>query len=210
VDEELIIKGSELEDDSDITANMSMFDPRVSSGRSALRTMAHPVTAVFCDEYGIINFGRHEAPPLPVNALDAARSRAEALRRAEFVWDKYGSLPLESIVPMSTTGIGLSPRQIVEQTLAAVAKSEEIDAKRKERELQLERKYHLTPISDDPATTFSHTDVKDGSLEEVQVRETIDDLDRRGEYGLRDIYEDMAKKAGLFKHGRDKTQVTVL
>lgn len=198
VSEERVLKFSDIPWDGEVSSNESVFNPAVASGYNALRTAAHPVTEVFCNQFGIITFRRHNAPELPLFPLDAARSRSEALRRAQFVNTLYGKRDLlQQRIPMSSTGIGLSPIEIVSQTVAAVEKSIQLSQKIKEKEKELEDKYKLTPVDDSQPNVQYVSNVKRGTLAAEQVKETVEDLDEQGDPHIRDSYIEYAKRAGV-------------
>ena len=198
ISEERTLKFSDIPWDGEISTNESVFNPAVVSGYNALRTSAHPVTEIYCNQFGVIIFRRHNAPDIPLFPLDAARSRSEALRRAQFVSTLYSKRDLlQQRIPMSSIGVGLSPIEIVNQTIAAVEKSVQVSRKIKEEEKRLEDKYRLTPIDENQPNVQYVSNIKRGTLAAEQVKETVKDLDEQGETDLRDSYESYAKRAGL-------------
>ena len=105
---------------------------------SPLTISAHPVTRVYCDEQALVCYERDGAAPIQLNTVSPQRSRQEAVRRCRAMVDGVSKgTPLaqvdlssfEFLMPISTTGVGLNYRQLMEQTYLAVQRSKELEVK---------------------------------------------------------------------------------
>ena len=104
---------------------------------SSLVVAAHPVIRVYCDDQGIVCYERAGADPIQLNTVSPERSRREAIRRCRAMIDGVSKgAPIaqvdlssfEFLAPISATGLGLSYRQLAEQTFQALERSKQVEA----------------------------------------------------------------------------------
>lgn len=113
--------------------------------RNLLEIMAHPITRVFVDEFGVVCYERHDADPIKLNAIDPHRSRQEALHRLVAALDTGPpeNDPRRDMPISESLGIGLTYNQLKMQTAEAVKKSREVQAEHEERAAAKAAKYNL-------------------------------------------------------------------
>lgn len=99
---------------------------RPEKGPDLLEIMAHPITAVYVDDYGLVCYERLNAPPLLLNTTSPVRSRIEAKRRAEAALlhaPEVGGITLYDVTISETLQKGLTYRELVTQTRKAIEDS---------------------------------------------------------------------------------------
>jgi hypothetical protein len=113
-------------------------------GLAAIRN--HPITRVYVDDQALVCYERYEAEPVYLNMVSPLQSRRAAKERAEAVLDcapTFEGMEVWDVPISETTGRGLTYRQLVMQTRAAIERSYELEKQLKDRELKKAKKYGL-------------------------------------------------------------------
>lgn len=119
-----------------------------------LEHQAHPVMRVYCDTEGIICYERDGADPVRLNQVSPESSRRSAVQRCRALLDMQATKKITSahdidlnaiefMMPISPTGLGLTFRQLAQQTLEAMEKSKMVEVERTAMFEAKKKKYKL-------------------------------------------------------------------